>query len=341
MTAQRWARLVEGEKAVRKHARTRTLLFPPGRAPGTGAQFSGGWLRSALVGYCREAEAVADLLGQAATYHGDGGGAGDDEDRATVSQESLVGLGRGDVCCFVNVRADGSPIGWRDMLQLWHHSDELLNSWHNVPPSLCGHDISHDHLGLFPGGWEWNEAMREGWGCGDEMLAGVSGLDPKGLLSALAQCEVLAGVWHPAMCKRFRPGWRVGITGTATDSALCSKFKRGLESIPIRYPRLKVIYIIDPMMKPKPKDSLMSKPKPRAKFVGRGVTFYPAFSGHFMTEAESGYPYRHGQWRYVSKEIIKAATNRLGLRRPPIQIFVLGCVPDDDSEQDPWGINQE
>jgi hypothetical protein len=232
------------------------------------------------------------------------------------------------------------PIGWRDMLQLWHGSDELTSWQQNPPPSHCGQDPSHDHLGLFPGGREWVRTTREGWGCGDEILAGVSGLNAKGLLLALAQCEVLAGVWHPAMCKRYRPHWTYGVSDNGTsESALCSKFKRDLESLPVRYPRLKVIYIIDPMIKPRPKDSLTGTPKSPPKFRARGAAFYPAFSGHFMTDTDPENPYRHGQWRHVVKEILGAASRRS--KRPPIQIFILGCVPDDDSEQDPWRINQE
>jgi hypothetical protein len=342
VTAQRQARVAEGKEAVWKHARTRMLLFPPGQAPGTGAQFSGGWLRSALVGCCREAEAVAHSLGRVANY-GDGGsgggGAGDDDDGGVVGQEILVGLGRGDVCCFVNVHADGSPIGWREMLQFWGSRDNSSwNRWPNVYLG-CGQSSSYDHLGLLPGGEEWAGAVREGWGCDDKMLVGVSGL--KGLLPALSQCEVLAGVWHPAMCTRFRPNLSGRITGSLADSELCANFKWDLESLPLRYPRLKTIYIIDPMIKPKPKDSLIGTPKPTPTFRGRGVTHYPAFSSYFMSETHPGYPYRHGKWRHAVKEILRAVTRGLGEDRPQIKLSVLACVPDDDSEQDPWGINQE
>lgn len=85
--------------------------MPPGRAPGTGAQFSGGWCRGEVAGSCAEATAAADALGRSVNG-GDGGDGEDGEDGVAmaVGREALIGLGKGDVCGFVNVRADGSPI---------------------------------------------------------------------------------------------------------------------------------------------------------------------------------------------------------------------------------------
>lgn len=131
-------------------------------------------------------------------------------------------------------------------------------------PSKCvyGEGTFRDHLGLLPGGQEWIGAVREEWEFDNKILAGVSGL--RNLLPALAQCEVLVGVWHPAMCRRHR-FYRFTQFALVDDPPylpLCTKFKLELESLPLRYPRLKTIYIIDPNLKPRPKESAIGKPRP-------------------------------------------------------------------------------
>ena len=109
--ARRQALVAEAEEAVLRHARERTVLLPPGRAPETLARFSGGWLRSAVMDSCREAQAAAHILGRPASG---GGGQG-----MAPGHETLIGLGRWDVCCFVNARADGSQIDMEETLRFW------------------------------------------------------------------------------------------------------------------------------------------------------------------------------------------------------------------------------
>ncbi|KAH6650679.1 hypothetical protein F5144DRAFT_625685 [Chaetomium tenue] len=333
VSAWRHARIAEAEEAVRAHARSRLVLMPPGRAPGTGAQFSGGWCRGEVAGSCVEATAVADALGRWVNRGGHGGGGGghtrgdgDGEDgaaAAVVGREALIDLGKGDVCCFVNVRADGSPIGWGDMLKFWKE-----DAYRRTYTEVCGQNPSCDHLSLFPGGEEWIGAAREGGRCDNGMWAGVSGL--RGLLPALAQCEVLVGVWHPAMCMSFEEG-----------RGLCSGVRRSLESLPVRYPHLKTIYIIDPAMKPKSKYLLSGLGKPAPKFRGRNATFYSALSDYFMSETEFGLPgWYRGGWRDVMKRVLRAVTAQLDPNRQPIQVAVLACVPDD-RKKDPWGTKHE
>ncbi|KAH6853821.1 hypothetical protein B0I37DRAFT_440917 [Chaetomium sp. MPI-CAGE-AT-0009] len=199
---RREALVAEAVEAVREHARTRTVLLPPGRAPHTLARFSAGWCRrSEVVRSCAEAQAAAHALGRWANRDGLGGfGGGGD----AVGQEALVALGKGEVCCFVNVRADGSPIDWQEGLPFWNGECGGYGWKPSDSHTPCGQGSPDDHLGLFPGGEEWVGAVREGWGSGSERLAGVSGL--RGLLPALEQCEVLAVVWHPDMCRHFRVG---------------------------------------------------------------------------------------------------------------------------------------
>jgi hypothetical protein len=191
----RRALAAEAKEAVRKHARTRTVLMPPRRAPDTLARFSGGWFRCSVMDSCREAETIAHVLGRLAS----GGGSGDDGDGDGVvaGHETLVGLSRGDVCCFINARVDGSPIDSRETRPFWTDEDGSYE-WHRQNPSRsCHQGSSGYHLGPFPGGEEWVGAVRSD----NEMPAEVSGL--RGLLPALEQCEALAGVWHPAMCRHF------------------------------------------------------------------------------------------------------------------------------------------
>ncbi|KAK3300437.1 uncharacterized protein B0H64DRAFT_15483 [Chaetomium fimeti] len=332
-TDRRQALIDEAKEAIEQHARSRTVLLPPGRAPDTLAQYSGGWCpRSEIVRSFAEAETAAHALGRLAN-RGDGCPGGGEDDgaaaAAVVGQETLLNLGKGDVCCFLNTRADGSPIGWEETLPLWG-SERGPWGW-RVSPSPCGQAPPRDHLGLFPGGQEWIGAVREGFGCDDEMLAGLSGL--RGLLPALDQCEALAGVWHPAMCRAFRPRWNGGIVNVQQRSALCAEFQRDLKSLPHRYPQLKTIYIIDPSIKPRPLRGFLGRLRPPPTFRGRGATFYSALSWHFILGRA-----RIQDWRDAVSDVLEPVTRSLG--RPTIQVLVLACVPDD-CEPEFWGSNHE